>query len=65
MDVSLDGVELLVKKIGIGEEKNRNRIGTSPHNFHVFLHKKNPLKLVVLQPVRVIIAKWIYWVNKI
>ena len=56
MDVSLGGVELLVRKIEMGEDKNQNFIGPSPHNFCVNLHQNNPLKLVVLRPVWVLIV---------
>ena len=34
-------------------------IGTSPHKFHVFFHQNNPLKIVILWPVRVIITNWL------
>ena len=56
MDVSLGGVEFLVGKIEMGECKNHNYIGLSPHDFRVNLHQNNPLKLVVLWPVRLLIA---------
>ena len=56
MDVSLGGVELLVGEIEMGEEKNQNCIGPSPHDFRVNPHQNNTLKLVVLRPVRVLIA---------
>ena len=49
----------------MGEDKNRNRIGTLPHEFHVFFHQNNPLKLVVLRPVRVLIANWLARMNKL
>ena len=65
MDISLGGLELMVGKIGMGEDKNQNRIGTLPHDFLVNLHQKKPLKLVVLWTVRVIIANWIAGVNKL
>ena len=65
MDVSLGGVELFVGKIEMGEDKNQNCIGPSPHNFRVNLHQNNPLKLVVLRPVRVLIANWLAGVNKL
>ena len=48
MDLFLGSVELLVREIGMGEDKNQNIIGTSPHYFRVNLHQNNPLKLVVL-----------------
>ena len=65
MDVLLGGVEFLDSKIGIGEDKNHNRIGTSLNNFRVNLHQNNPLKLVVLRPVRLLIANWIDGVNEL
>ena len=49
----------------MGEDKNQNRIGTSPHDFRVNLYQNNPLKLVVLRPVRVLIANWLAGVNKL
>ena len=49
----------------MGEDKKRNHIGTSPHDFHVFLHQNNPLKLVVLRPVRVLIANWLAGANRL
>ena len=65
MDISLGGVELMVSKIGMGEDKNQNIIGTLPHDFRVNLHQNNPLKLVVLRTVRVLIADWLSGVNKL
>ena len=65
MDVLLGGIELFFWKIGMGEDKNRNRIGIFPHDFHVFLHQNNPLKLVVFRPVRVLIANCLAGVNKL
>ena len=65
MVVSLGSVELLVGKIEMGEDKNQNFIGPLPHNFRVNLHQNNPLKLVVLWPVRVLIENWLAGVNKL
>ena len=65
MDVSLGGVELFVRKILMGEDKNQNFIGTSPHEFCVNLYQNNPLNLVVLRPVRLLIANWLAGVNKL
>ena len=65
MDVFLGGIELFVWKINMGEDKNRNYIGTFPHNFRVNLHQNNPLKLVVLWPVRIIIVNCIDGLNKL
>ena len=65
MDVFIGVVKLLVSKIGMGEGKKRNRIGTSLHNFHVFLQQNNPLKFVVIWMVRVIIENWLARVNKL
>ena len=33
------------RKIGTGEDKNRNHIGTLLHDFHIFLHQKKPWSL--------------------
>ena len=65
MDVLLGGVESLVRKIEMGEEKNQNCIGPLPHDFCFNLHQNNPLKLVVLWPVRLLIANWLAGVNVI
>ena len=65
MDVSLDGVNFLVGKINMGEDKNQNHIGTSPHNFRVNLHQNNPLKLVFISPVRVLIPYWLSGANEL
>ena len=65
MDISLGGVKLLVGKRGMGEEKNRNHIGNLPHDFHIFLHQYNPLKFVVLRPVRVLIVDWLSGAKKL
>ena len=59
------GIELVVRKIEMGEDKNQNCIGPSLHNFCVNLHQNNPLKLVVLRLVRVIIANLLAGVNKL
>ena len=63
--VSIGGVEFLVRKIVMDEDKIQNYIGPSPHNFHVNLHQNNPLKLVVLWPVRLLIANFLAVVNKL
>ena len=65
MDVSLGGVEFLVGKIEMVEDKNQNCIGPSPHNFRVNLQQNNPLKLVVICTVRVIISNCIAGLNKL
>ena len=65
MDVLFGGVELLVGKIEMGEDKNQNFIGPSPHDFYVNLLQNNPLKLVVLRPVRVLIANWLAGLNEL
>ena len=54
MDESLGSVELFVGKIEMGEDKNQNCIGPSPHDFRVDLHQNKPLKIVVLRPVWVL-----------
>ena len=59
MDISIGGIFLFVWKIGMGEDKNQNRIRTLLHNFHVFLHPNIPLKLVVIWQVRAIIVNWL------
>ena len=65
MDVSLGGVEFLVGKIEMGEDKNQNWTSPSLHDFRVNLQQNNPLKLVVLRTVMVIIANWLAGVNKL
>ena len=65
MDVSLGGIELLVRKTENGEDKKQNCIVPSPHNFRVNLHQNNLLKLVVIRPVRVLIANWLAEVNEL
>ena len=49
----------------MGEDKNQDCIGPSPHNFRFNLHQNNPLKLVVLRPVWVLMANWLAGVNKL
>ena len=61
MNVSIGGVELLVKKIEMGEDKKQNCIGPSPHDFRVKIHQNNPLNLVLLWLVRVLIRKLACW----
>ena len=56
MYASLGSVELFVGKIEMGEDKNQNCIGPSPHDFRVNLHQNNLLKLVVIRTVWVLIA---------
>ena len=65
MDVSLGGVECLVGKLGMGEDKNQNYIGISTHKFRVNLHQKKTLKLVVLRTVKIIIVNWLAVVNEL
>ena len=45
------------------EDKNKNYIGTLPHDFCINLQQNNPLKFVVLRLVRVIIVNWLDGVN--
>ena len=40
--VRAGGIDFLVGKIVMGEDKNQNCIGPSPHDFHVNLHQKQP-----------------------
>ena len=65
MDISLCNVELFVGKIDMGEDKNQNCIGPLPHDFRVNLHQNNPLRLVVLQPVWLLIANWLDGLNEL
>ena len=65
MDISLGGVEFFVRKIGMGEDRNQNWIGTSPHKFCVNLYQNNPLNIVVLWTVRVLMANWLAGVKKL
>ena len=65
MDVWIGVVELLVRKLGLFEDKNHNFIGTSPHNFRFNLHQNNPLKLVVLRTIRLLITNWLASVNEL
>ena len=65
MDALIGGVALLVGKTGMGEDKNQNCIGLLPHDFRINLYQKNPLKLVVLLPVRVFITNWLAGVNQL
>ena len=43
----------------MGEDKNQNWIGTLPHDFRINLHQNNPLSIVVLRPVKVLMANWL------
>ena len=65
MDVSIGGVELLVRKIEMVENKNQNCIGPLTHDFRINLHQNNPLKLVFLRPVRLLITNCLAGVNEL
>ena len=59
MDVSLGDIELLVGKIGMGEDKNG--IASVPRHttFMSSSTKTTPLKFAVIRLVRVLIMNWL------